>query len=74
MSLDVIEMVRERLKSDGYDGLVADGGECACLVDDLAPCSDMKADCSAGHRGPCDPADCAADGNCDFHIIRGRKP
>lgn len=72
--LDVLRMVHERLKDDlGYDGLVSDGGECACLTDDLAPCGEMRGDCVAGHKGPCDPDNCGADGNCDFHIIPGRR-
>lgn len=72
--LYVLSMVKDRLMGDGgYDGLVSDGGECACLTGDLAPCGEIRGDCVAGHKGPCDPQDCSADGNCDFHIIAGRR-
>lgn len=69
MTLTVLDVVRERLVADGYDGLCADGGECACLVGDLMPCGEMRHDCLPGHKGPCLPEDCGADGNCDWHIV-----
>lgn len=47
----VLDMVRESLKSRGFDGLFNLNGECACLVSDLNPCSEMSAACEAGYRG-----------------------
>lgn len=50
--LDVLTIVNRSLKAAGYDGLVSPGEECACLVDDLAPCGDLRSDCVAGVRRP----------------------
>ena len=66
--LTVLQMVRERLIADGYDGLVEGNRECACLIDDLASCSGIGEGCTAGYRWPCD---CGA--GCDFHIVQGLK-
>ena len=57
----VKEIVLEYLKSNGFDGLFSED-ECACTLDDLAPCVDMFLDCSAGRIEACD---C---GDHDFHI------
>ena len=38
LQMTVIEMVAEHLRQNGYDGLYDAYGECACEVDDLAPC------------------------------------
>lgn len=51
--LSVLDMVRERLIADGYDGLYNPVGDCACTHDDLAPCGDMTSDCVAGWKAPC---------------------
>lgn len=48
--MEVIKIVEEHLKLFGYDGLYSDNGECACTLDDLAPCCDMKQDCSRGFK------------------------
>lgn len=49
MSIDVMEMVRQHLVANGYEGLVNDDLECGCDLVDLAPCGEMKGDCLAGH-------------------------
>lgn len=78
--VDVMSMVEEYLKTNGYDGLLQADGECACLLGDLAPCGELYASCRAGHRVECDenvheddrPANC--DGKCGFHIAIGKRP
>lgn len=60
-SLDVLEIVEAYLRATGQDGLYQPK-ECACALGDLAPCGEIRADCIAGHQGPCD---C---GDHDFHI------
>lgn len=47
----VIEIVKERLVTDGFDGLVAPHADCGCLCDDLAPCSSDFGQCEPGYRG-----------------------
>jgi len=52
--MTVREMVAERLKADGYDGLRDDWGECACKLEDLMPCG---GDTVVPHEPPnCMPA------------------
>jgi hypothetical protein len=65
-AIDVLSMVRDFLVSAGYDGLCADGGECACKADDLAPCGEIQGSCAAGMLAPCD---C---GEHDWHIQIGQ--
>lgn len=60
--LTVLQIVESHLRANGYDGLVSDDRECACLVSDLAPCSEMMETCVAGYRVPCD---C---GDHDYHV------
>ena len=36
-----IEQVREKLKAEGFGGLVVPG-ECGCTLDDLAPCGSCE--------------------------------
>lgn len=57
----VLDIVREYLVTNGYDGLFSPG-ECACKLKHLAPCGQVQDDCRAGHLVTCD---C---GDHDFHI------
>jgi len=50
--MTVKAIVTQWLKNNGYDGLFCPG-ECACLIDDLAPCGgECFMDCSPGYRYP----------------------
>lgn len=53
--MTVRDILEQWLKANGYDGLVADGGECGCELGDLAPCSEYFGNCLAAYRGPSDP-------------------
>lgn len=67
------DIVRMWLIANGYDGICCPG-ECACVIDDLAPCDAMNLACVAGHREDCDgDEDCPLDGDCDFHIVPGKR-
>lgn len=60
--MDVYDIVSVYLNDNGFDGLYRPG-DCACKLDDLAPCGEMRADCEAGYLKKVD--------NClehDFHI------
>jgi len=70
--MTVIEIVREYLEKNGFDGLFNEQGECACELNDLAPCGEIGVDCEAGYKVDCDPETCPMDGNCTFHIIPGK--
>ena len=45
---DVLDIVKQYLIDNGYDGLYAD--ECGCFVDDLAPCCDYFGHCDPGYK------------------------
>ncbi len=65
-SITVRQIVKEYLIKNGYDGLYDEN--CGCPVDDLAPCDTCIYDCRPGHKVPCDPETCPADGKCEHHI------
>ena len=51
--MEVRDIVKKYLEDNGYDGLY-EPGECACKIDDLAPCgSESVWYCTAGYL--CDP-------------------
>ena len=61
------EMINDWLKTNGYDGLLNEYGECACEIDDLFPCGyPNENDCQAGYKTKCDGT--CPDAPCDFHI------
>ena len=70
-ALTVLKIVRERLIAEGYDGLVSERGDCACLVGDLAPCNAIGEWCESGHRVDGCSDDCG-DG-CDWHVVVGKR-
>lgn len=53
----MLELIKAKLIDDGYTGLYYDG-ECACEIDDLAPCGECNQDngeefingCSPGYK------------------------
>lgn len=48
--MEVIEIVAEHLKLNGFTGLFNEN-DCACGIDDLAPCYyGIQAGCRAGHK------------------------
>ncbi len=54
--IEVHDIIKEYLTAHGYDGLF--GEECACLIDDICPCSsEMVLDCSPGYKTECDGCD-----------------
>ena len=67
----VRDVLIEGLKRNGYDGLFYPG-ECACLLDDLAPCDEDPLRCEPGVKRDCD-GDCARDHGGTWHIEHGRR-
>ena len=63
MSKAVKEIVACWLKDNGYDGLYNNDGDCACTIDDLAPCGELSQDCYAGYKIDC--ASCAKKDHCE---------
>jgi len=51
--MNVKDIVAKYLKQNGYDGIYYPG-ECACKIDDLAPCGESLLECIPGYEKPCD--------------------
>lgn len=65
-SKSVIEIVEAYIREHGFDGLFNSDFECACKVDDLAPCGeDNIGGCCVGYEYPCPKSTC---GEHDYHI------
>jgi hypothetical protein len=64
-----IEILRDCLRVQGYDGLYFEA-ECSCRIDDLAPCGENFGDCKPGVRVAGCSDDCGM--GCDFHITSGK--
>jgi hypothetical protein len=47
--MNIEEIVRTYLKTNGYDGLCLPEQECGCRIDELFPCGDAPSNCQAGH-------------------------
>ena len=67
---EVIDIVKDWLEKNGYDGLFTADGECACENKELAPCTQMGENCQAGYK--VEGKDASARGY-DFLIV-GNKP
>jgi len=72
--MTVDEIIRDWLRSHGYDGLYQDDGECACLFIDLRFCEDGGGTCKAGVLGRCNPETCANGGCHTWHIVERGHP
>ena len=46
----VIEIVNDHLIENGFGGLVADGAECGCEIDNLVPCGSDFSQCQSGYN------------------------
>lgn len=61
--MEVIEVIKEYAKANGYDGLV--GNECGCSFEDLAPCGGDCSACSFGYVCPCETCEPEFKENCN---------
>ena len=69
--MNVIDIVAEYLRANKYDGLCLPEHECACLLDDLAPCRAMSESCQPGRRvnvSAGTPCWCDESGTDHWHI------
>lgn len=71
----VRDFLQKHLAENGYDGLLAENGDCACKLDDLIPCMEDCSFCKPAHYVPCnDPAECEyGDSPSHFHMEAGPK-
>ncbi len=68
-AMTVRDIIAAAIVEGGWDGLYSPSGECACFLDDLAPCGEPQADCRVGVRAPC-PPEC---GEHDWHITEDSR-
>lgn len=52
--MNIVEITKDWLKKNGYDGLYQ-LGECSCSLNDLFPCGELYVDCKAGYINEVDP-------------------
>jgi len=75
--MTVIEIVKEYLKSNGFDGLCGD--ECGCGLDDLVACDGDFSQCSPAYKHKCLGEQCtcqcdAYDGDDSVKCFSETKP
>jgi hypothetical protein len=58
---DVLDMVKQYLIDNGYDGLYCE--DCGCFIGDLVPCSEDFSCCMPGYK--CKVKGQGGDGECD---------
>ncbi len=46
----VIEIIKQYLVENEYDGLYNEDIDCACELSDLAPCGQTMAECTSGYK------------------------
>lgn len=68
MPKDVLEIVKQYLKKNGFDGLFNVNGECACSIESLAPCDGYMAECEPGYL----VEGCTCGQGCEYHIVRDK--
>jgi hypothetical protein len=56
-SINVKDIVKEFLRSEGCDGLY-NPGLCSCTLPDIAPCDNMQSYCKPGWVIPCNGIGC----------------
>lgn len=69
-NLEVFDIVKAYLVSNGFEGLYNSDCECACTIDDLMPCGEMQHTCTAGYVVP----GCSCGEGCEFHVESKKPP
>lgn len=54
MNKTVIEIIKQHLIDNEFDGLYNEDLECGCEIADLEPCDALQSDCTAGYKHTCD--------------------
>jgi predicted amidophosphoribosyltransferase len=66
--MTVLDIVRDYCAKNDYSLFNSDG-ECACTVDDLAPCDNICSDCHVGYKVDC--KSCADKDGCEKRVRFG---
>jgi hypothetical protein len=70
--MDVKGMIEDWLRAHFYDGLYHADSECACKIDDLAPCGELSdGACEPGYKANC-TEDCRHADPAVWHIQRDK--
>ena len=64
-SVTVIDIVKEFLRSEGFDGLY-NPGMCSCALPDIVPCGTVQTWCRPGWVMPCNGVECD---NCGYEHV-----
>lgn len=65
--MNLIELVKAQLQSQGFDGLCSDS--CGCKIDDLMPCGEPSPNCTAGYKHII-----SVDGYSEWVITKSKGP
>lgn len=52
--MTTIEIIKQYLIDNGFDGLCNDELDCGCELADLEPCDVLQSNCKAGYKHPGD--------------------
>jgi hypothetical protein len=63
--MTVKQIVREYLKTKGYDGLLNEDFNCSCDMENLFVCCDCAIDCKPAYKVKCDREKCKIKKNCN---------
>lgn len=66
-SMNIIDILKDWLKTHDYDGLCNDDEDCGCGFSDFTPCGRPERYCTPGYKVP-DPSR-----EVDFLIVRGER-
>ena len=69
--MNVEQIVREYLETNGYDGLFNENGECGCDLEDFMPCGFQETLCVAGHKEK--PAPDSEFADAEWVMVPGKK-
>lgn len=65
--MNILIIVKEYLKNNGFDGLYQPA-ECSCQLSDLMPCDNAYTDCVPGYK-----TECPEGGEFDFVIGKDKN-
>ena len=70
-NLTVLEIVKEYLMKNHFDGLYNSELECGCPISNLNPCGDFNSNCTAGYQVEASKTSFGTD--YDYYICEERK-
>lgn len=80
MSTDLKDILVEALQGQGYTGVYAPDGSCACVLEDFMPCGENPMECVPGFKSKCEGnlehcemGGCSDGSECEF-VVTSKRP